>query len=405
MATVCKAGAVRTGFVAAATAFAVTMLGTTLPTPLYPLYQHSLHFGELTVTVVFAAYAVGVLLALSLFGGLSDRIGRRPVLLTALALSALSALCFLLEGGLAALFVGRVLSGLSAGLFTGTGTATLLDLAGDDPAARSRASLVATCVNVGGLGAGPLLAGFVSTAFGAPLRVVYVVDLVAVSLAAVAFFRLPETVTVTGRRTRSTWLQPVRLALPREVAGVFVPAGIAGFAGFVILGLFTSVSPAALAGIYGVHNRIAVGAVVLAVFTASAVGQLSTSRAPAGRALLIGCLVLALGMVVFVVGLRIPSLSTLLIGGVIAGVGQGLSFRAGMLAVNATTPPAERGAVTSLFFIVLYVGISLPVIAVGFGARADGIRSAGTVAGIAVAALAVLAAAALEVLDRGRTAA
>jgi MFS family permease len=122
-----------TAYLGAAGAFAVCMAGTTLPTPLYGLYQEQLGFSELIVTVVFAVYAFGVIGALLLAGNVSDTVGRRPVLLTGLGLAALSAACFLLEGGLPLLYLGRFLSGLSAGLFTGTATAYVMELA-----ARSR---------------------------------------------------------------------------------------------------------------------------------------------------------------------------------------------------------------------------------------------------------------------------
>src|SRR2546428_4966125 len=143
----------RSGFAAAAYAFAVTMLGTALPTPLYAIYRSEFGFSELMVTVVFATYAAGVIAALLLAGHLSDEIGRRRALLPGLAFSALSAVVFLLADGLGLLIAGRVLSGLSAGIFTGTATATLLDLA--PPEQRGRATLVATVANIGGLGLGP----------------------------------------------------------------------------------------------------------------------------------------------------------------------------------------------------------------------------------------------------------
>ena len=82
--------------------------------------------------MIFAVYAAGVIAALLLFGRLSDEIGRRPVLLLGLGFSALSAVVFLVASGLGLLLVGRVLSGFSAGIFTGTATATLVDLAGPD---------------------------------------------------------------------------------------------------------------------------------------------------------------------------------------------------------------------------------------------------------------------------------
>jgi MFS family permease len=108
---------------ATAYAFAVTMLGTTLPTPLYALYRERFGFSQLMITVIFATYAVGVISALLLFGRLSDDIGRRRTLLPGLVLSALSAGAFLTLHGLGLILLGRLLSGLSAGIFTGTATA------------------------------------------------------------------------------------------------------------------------------------------------------------------------------------------------------------------------------------------------------------------------------------------
>src|SRR4051812_13005465 len=98
----------RGGVVAAPYAFARTMLGATLPTPLYSIYQGRFGFSELMITVIFATYAAGVIAALLLFGRVSDAVGRRPVLLLGLAFSALSAVVFLLAGGLAPLLVGRL---------------------------------------------------------------------------------------------------------------------------------------------------------------------------------------------------------------------------------------------------------------------------------------------------------
>ena len=95
----------RTGSWLVAAAFLVTMIGTTIPTPLYPLYQRELGFGGFMVTVVFATYAVGVLMALLLVGRLSDQVGRKAVLLPGLGLAAASSLVFLIPHSLVALFI------------------------------------------------------------------------------------------------------------------------------------------------------------------------------------------------------------------------------------------------------------------------------------------------------------
>ena len=149
-ATVPAAPRRRAAFWLLAFVFAATMLGTTLPTPLYVIYQARWHFAASVVTLIFAVYAAGVLAALLLAGRSSDQAGRKPVLAVALGISALSTLVFLVAPDVGVLLAARIVSGLSAGLMTGTATAALTELV--PAAAGRRASLVATAANMGGLG-------------------------------------------------------------------------------------------------------------------------------------------------------------------------------------------------------------------------------------------------------------
>ena len=381
---------------AVAFALAVAMLGTTLPTPLYVLYRERFGFSELMITVIFATYAAGVIASLLLFGRLSDQIGRRRVLLPGLVLSALSAVAFLLAHGLALLLLGRILSGLSAGIFTGTATATLVDLA--TPDRRGRATLVATVANMGGLGAGPLLAGLLSQWAGSPLQLAFYVDLALVAVASVGIWAMPEPVATRGRPR----LRPQGLTVPREMRTTFWHAALAGFAGFAVLGLFTAVAPAFLGLELGVTSTAVVGLVVFAVFAGSMAGQAVVARLPEGVAMPAGCVALIAGMVSLALGLALLALPLLVLGGVIAGFGHGLSFRAGLAAVNASAPVEQRAAAASSFFVVMYVAISLPVIGVGVLAQATGLRPAGLIFAAAVAGVATVALVLLRRRSRSR---
>jgi predicted MFS family arabinose efflux permease len=374
----------RAGFAAAALALAVAMMGTTLPTPLYGLYRERFGFSELMITVIFATYAVGVIAALCLFGSLSDQIGRRPLLLAGLILSALSAAAFLAADGLSLLLLGRVLSGLSAGIFTGTATATLVDLAGPDQ--RGRATLVATIANMGGLGCGPLLAGILSQWLGSPLRLSFWVDLVLLVPVTIGVWAMPEPVA----EKHPVRLRPQALTVLADLRATFARAALAAFAGFAVLGLFTAVAPAFLGQTLGVSNRAVVGVVVFAVFGASTLGQLVLPLVPEAAALATGCVALIVGMGVLALGLAVSALALLVLGGVIAGLGQGLSFRAGLTALTARSPVEQRGQVASSFFVVAYLAISVPVIGVGVLAEATGLQSAGLMFAAAVAALSAL---------------
>jgi MFS family permease len=371
----------RFGFAAASFALAVGMLGTTLPTSMYGLYRERFGFSELMVTVVFATYAAGVIASLLLFGRFSDQVGRRRVLLPGLILSALSAVCFLVADGLPLLLVGRVLSGLSAGVFTGTATATLIDFA---PAGRrGRATLMATVANMGALGAGPLLGGLLSQLAGSPLRLTFWVDLALLVPATLGIWAMPEPITPA----RHPQLRPQALKIPVAMRSIFVGAALPGIAGFAVLGLFTAVTPDFLGQELGVTSRAIVGLVVFSVFAASTVGQLALEIVPERAAITTGACALIAGMASLALGLADSSVALLVVGSVIAGLGQGLSFRGGLTEVNEHAPAPKRAEVTSVFFVVMYVAISLPVIGEGVLAQAIGLRAAGLTFAAVVAAL------------------
>ncbi|MGH8162309.1 MAG: MFS transporter [Gammaproteobacteria bacterium] len=370
-------------------AFLATMFGTTLPTPLYPLYQHQFALAELTITIIYAVYAAGVIAALILVGRWSDQLGRRRMVFAGLAFSAASAIVFLSDGGLALLLLGRVLSGISAGIVTGTATVMIVELAPEER--RGRATLIATAVNMGGLGLGPLITGLLAQYAPLPMRLCFLLDLLLLVGAATGVWYIPETVVVAPRPE----LGPQRLSLPPQVRGVFVPAAIAGFAGFAVMGLFTAVAPAFLGKILGLPNLALTGFVVFLVFAASTIGQLALELVPRRWALPLGCLVLAAGALLVGSGIGTRSLALLIAGAVISGFGQGLSFRAGMAAITGASPEERRGEIASTFFVVLYVAISIPVIGVGVAAVSIGLRDAGVAFAIAVVLLSLIALAAL----------
>src|SRR6516164_1798081 len=130
----------RVGFGITAGVLTALMLGGTLPIPLYVLYEAKMGFGPLGITIVFAAYVIGTLVALLGFGDLSDHIGRTKVLAIAIAFAASSTAIFLFATSIGELIAARVVSGLAAGFATGTATAALAELSPHGP---RRAAVVA----------------------------------------------------------------------------------------------------------------------------------------------------------------------------------------------------------------------------------------------------------------------
>src|SRR6266568_6148627 len=349
----------RVAFWLVASVLAATMLGTTLPTPLYVIYQAQWHFSAAIVTVTFAAYAAGVMATLLLAGRSSDQAGRKPVLAVALGASALSTGVFILAPDVGALIAARIVSGLSAGLMTGTATAALTELV---PASASRrASLAATAANMGGLGLGPLIAGLFAQYGPHPTVLVFQVYLAVLAAAGLCLLLVPETVSPRRRPT----LRFAGLAIPERGRGEFVAAGVAGFAAFSLLGLFAGLAPTFVGSVLHEPSHAVQGAVVFGLLAVGTVTQLMLSRFGSRRVVMAGLGLFLVALTLIVAALAAASMALFLAGTVVGGVAVGAVFLGSLATANRLAPPGRRGQTVSTFFVLCYAGLIIPVVSVG----------------------------------------
>ncbi|HYK70095.1 MAG TPA: MFS transporter [Streptosporangiaceae bacterium] len=364
--------------------FTAIMLGTTLPTPLYVIYQGQWHFSSAITTIIFASYAVGVLAALLFAGRSSDQVGRRPVLYAALAFSAVSTVVFIVSPAVGWLFVGRVLSGISAGLVTGTATAALTDTYSGSSS--RRASMVATAANMGGLGLGPLIAGLFAQFGPHPTVLVFEVYLAVLAVAAIGLVFVPETVSTSQKLS----LRFAGLGIPAAGRSEFIAAGVAGFAAFSLLGLFTALASSFLANVLREHSHAVGGAVVFAVFGTAAATQLLLARFPSRTVIIVGLTVFLAALALIVAALSQASMALFLTGTIVSGVAVGAVFIGSLSTVNRLAPADIRGRVASTYFVFAYVGLTIPVIGVGIASQYEGDFRAVLVCAIVLAALSVI---------------
>jgi MFS family permease len=390
------------GFWAVALTFLTLAAFTTVPSPLYGIYQARDGFSEFMVTVIYAAYAIGVVGALALAGHLSDWFGRKRLLIPAAAFAVASAIVFLAIKSVPGLLVARVLSGVSIGLTQSTATAYLAELhAGHRPEAPgTRAQLTATTVNMGGLGVGALVAGLLAQWAGDPLTVPYIVFLIAAALAVVAVAVSPETREAVQPRPR---YRPQRASVPAEARGEFYAAALSAFIVFAAMGLF-----AGLAGLFLVvalhHPSHALAGVTLfAVFSAGVVAQLATMTWSPRRVLASGMALMLLGLAVTVtaVWLPVPSLALFLVGGALTGAGGGAVFKGAVATVIRISPPESRAEALAGTYLAAFVGLSVPIIGAGV-ALAEGISPRVTLLGFAIAVAIGIVASAIKLLGRPR---
>lgn len=352
------------GFWVIAAAFLTVMAFSTLPTPLYALYQVRDGFSTTLITVIFAAYAVGVMVSLYLAGHVSDWLGRRRVILVAIVVELLAAVLFLVWPEVPGLLVARFVSGVGVGILTATATAHLGELRSlARPGEGSRFSgSVSSFVNIGGLALGPLVGGILAQWVRSPLVVPYLVFVVLLAVAAVAVAFVPETVE---RQEERRAYRPQRVSLPRESRSVFTSAGAAAFSAFAIFGLFTSLAPSFIAGTLHDTSRFVAGAVTFAVFFMAAVAQLATVSMPVKHQLRLAAALMAVGLVSMSVAVLVVSLPLFIVAGLAAGAGVGIQFRASVAVAASLVQPMARGEVLAALFLIAYFGLAVPVLLVG----------------------------------------
>ncbi|GAB2806837.1 MFS transporter [Lentzea nigeriaca] len=348
------------GFWVVAATFLVAMAYSTVPSPLFPLYVAREGFSTFAITVVFAAFAVGVVISLVLAGHVSDWLGRKAILLPALGLEIVSALLFLSSTALPVLILARVVNGLGVGMIAATATAYLHDLhTRHRPGASSqRFEIVSTAANIGGLGVGALLAGVLAQYASSPLSTPYVVLAVLLVVSVIAVALTPETVT----------RQQVRYHPQRISAGHLV-AGMGAFSAFAVFGVFTSVSPGFVAGELHHPSRTLAGLVVFIVFGGAALAQTLTSGLPVPVQRTVGLGAQAIGVLLVVAGMDAAGFPLFLVGGAIAGVGAGVQFKAAIGAVVRMAAPEKRGEALAGLFFIAYLGLSLPSLSIGLATR------------------------------------
>ncbi len=354
------------GFWAIAFAFLAVVSFNAMPAPLYGLYQQRDGFSSFMLTVIFAAYAVGVVTSLFCVGHLSDWHGRRRLFVPALIACMISAGVFLTWRALPGLMLGRFIGGLGVGMVTATATAWIAELhrTARPWAPVRRAQVISTAANLGGIGTGPLIAGILAQWVRSPLTVPFVVALGMMAIALLCVLASPET--REPLTPRPAW-RPQRVAVPAHAVARYVASGIGAGISFAVFGLFTSLAPAFLAGPLHHPSLALAGATAFAVFAAAVVSQtLITTQSP--RPIIasgIPIMVAGLAVLVVSVWLPTPSLAMFLVGGVITGAGAGALFK-GVVAMVAMDAPAERRAeALAGMFLAGYIGLSLPVVALG----------------------------------------
>jgi MFS family permease len=364
----------------------LALFASSTPSPLYGIYRELWGFSPAVLTLVYATYAFGVLAALVLAGRVSDEVGRRPVLLVALATLIATTVLFMVADSVVWLFVARGLQGLATGAALGAASAALLDLhPRRDPYG---VGLTNGVVSAGGLGLGVLVSAVLVQFLPAPRVLPYVALFVLFAIALAGVILMPEPVAARARPR----LTPQRPGVPAVTRRPFFLAALGVMSSWSIGGLFLSLGPSLSASLFQTDNHLVSGVPVFALAGSAAIGQLVFGRTAPWASAAAGSVALAAGLVVIVLAAATDSSALLLTGGVLGGLGFGVAFLGALRTLSAAIPPEHRGSVMSAFYMVAYLSLSLPAVIAGFVVTPLGLDETFEIFGSVVAVIALLVA-------------
>ncbi|MBN6773580.1 MFS transporter [Pseudomonas granadensis] len=347
---------------------AITLLSflaaSTAPTPLYHLYQQQLQFSATVLTLIFAVYALSLLAALLTVGSLSDHLGRKPVIFTAILLNGAAMLLFIYATSVEWLISARVLQGFATGMATAVLSATLLDTDRQHgPLINSVAPLLGMAL--GGMGCG-LLAEFAP----APLQLTYWLLLALFVLQGVYVWRLPESVTPQVGAWAS--LRPT-LHVPMQARSILWRVLPLNTATWALGGFYASLAPSLVRTATGSTSNLIGGATVAVLTVTGAMMIFTLRQRPAAQALRSGASLLPIGVILILLGVHSASLPLFFLGTLVAGCGFGSGFLGAVRSLVPLALPHERAGLMAAYYVLSYLAFCLPAMLAGHFSRLYGL--------------------------------
>ncbi len=360
----------------------VTALGAAIPTPLYPIYATRYGFAAGVLGLVFAAYALGILVTLFVVAPRAEAIGRRRVLLFGMAMIALSAAIFVVANGVALLALARAVTGLGVGATTSVATAAMSDL--EPNRDQHHVARVAVAANFGAFALGVGASGLLVQYAPYPLALPYLLPIGASVLGALAVHWMPETAPRLGQPT--SW-RVQRISVPATIRQPFWVAAGGVAACYAIYGFFAALVPSYVRSGLGLSAPTAAGAVVALMFGTAAVVQLATAEIRDRRALLVGFPMLLVSLVGLVLILPLGSWELLAVVTLGLGAAVGLTYMGSTTLADRVCSEGDRGEILAGFYSAGYLAVSVPTVGIAVLSGVVGLSDSGVLLGAVVALL------------------
>ncbi|CVA98907.1 MFS transporter [Serratia sarumanii] len=339
------------------------LLNSSAPTPLYPLYQQQFALSSVSLTVVYGAYAAGVLIALFGVGNLAGKVkDLRSMIVPALLVVLSGALLFARADTFVMMLMARLLAGVGTGALTGAANIALVRFGPRDGG--KNAALIATLSFTTGLALGPIFSGIALQTGFHPTTLPFVFIMVIAAVAALGvIFSWPRGVVAAPTHAAPTATEKSTLLDGLRATGgkFFVCAG-ALFICWALAASILAIGPSVAETLLGMHQRGVFGYAIAVYLLIAGISQILSRRLNARHSLLFGCLAQVLAAVVFAAAIQWHSLWLAAVGLVVAGYAYGAIFVGSATLVNLISPPASHARLLSLFYVIAYIANWVPIL-------------------------------------------
>ena len=325
--------------------------------PLLLVYRQRLALDAAAPALLFGMYALGLVPGLLLAGPLSDRRGRRAVVLPSAVAALVASVglgCF--GDNFAGLLGGRLLYGLGAGGVMSAGAVWVIELS--HRAAPGAGARRATISLSSGFGLGPLVSGVLAQYAPAPTVAPFAVHVALLGSVLVIAWRTPDT----GDRAAGRPAPPLlRIELDRAGWRQFL-RGVAPMAPFVFgfPAIALAAMPSMLTGSLGRAPMAYTGVLCVIALSMGVVFQPLTRRFEPAFAARLGLIFGAAGLALGALAVGWQAHGLLLAVAPILGAAYGVCMTAGLLTVQRLARPDARGGITGLYYVLTYLGFAAP---------------------------------------------
>ncbi len=351
---------------AALMAIFTAIFASNLPTPLYALWQVRWGFSATALTAVFSIYVLGVVTTLLTLGSLSDKIGRRQLLVPGMLFILAGGVAFLLAESVHGLGIARVLTGIGTGIVTGAATAALVELEPNQNWTRA-ATLSALFFTFGAF-AGPLVSSL-ALRLETGLDVWPFALIILLSLAAIALLLCAPWPKGIGRRQpefRLRQWRPTPVKVPRALLGAFVFAAAGICLSWSTGSLYASLGPSLAMQLAGISDRSQAGLFAAAWQLMAGFSQFACQKQPVNRLLLAGPSTLIAGLLVLAGAVWFSSPWLLGLATLLTATGAGATGVVAIASISQVAPPEDRAGIISAFYLMAYLTMASVVLGIGF---------------------------------------